>query len=69
MSEGERHPPSTQTVTHTRKERETNKNTHAVCVGVSGAQCQRHTTHPHTQTHRVCGDVGVGWEVSQSEGG
>ena len=27
------------------------------------------TTHTHTHTHTVCDGVGVGWEVSQSEGG
>jgi hypothetical protein len=37
VSVGERHPPSTQTVTHTRRERETNKSTHSMCVGVSEA--------------------------------
>ena len=31
---GERHPPSTQTVTHTQRERE--RDTHAVCVSVKG---------------------------------
>ena len=37
VSVGEQQPPSTQTVTHTRRERENINSTHAVCAG----ECQR----------------------------
>ena len=37
-------PPSTQTVTHTRRERETNKGTHAVCESVRGVTARGSAT-------------------------
>ena len=57
-------PPSTQTVTHTRRERETNKSTHAVCESVRGSlpeavppksekACQRRQAHQREMEHQA----------------
>ena len=68
MSVGERHPPSTQTVAHTRRERErereTNKSTHVVCESVRGSlpeavppksekACQRRQAHQREMEHQA----------------